>query len=505
VAIAQLVPFAPPAGTAIYARISDDRKEGAGVARQLEDCWRTVKARGWEPAEVYHDDSISAYSGKKRPDYERLLADIRDGRVNRVVVWHGDRLHRRLRELLDLIELADERKVELASVTGGDIDLSTSDGRYIAKLLVATNEKSSEDMGRRIKRQKKQAREEGKMAGGPRPFGWKAVPAIDKTGQPMLKDGQPRMTWRADELDKVEAGIIRRAADEVFAGVSLAEIARRWNDKAVPQPQTGESRWTAQLVSQVLRNPSIAALVSFQGKVIREGNWPAILDRATWERCQAVLASRATNVGVPRRRTLLTKLVVCGRCGTPMVRASNGNTSVGYRTVWRCPTSNLPMRHSKTQARPCGGVSIAAQQLEDHVTEALFAYVDGADLAARVAALHAPDHEAADLTKELAALDQRLDEAAESYAKGKLPKRGFEKTAAIIENKRVELHARLARISQPSVMRPFAGRRGLLRRAWPQLTLEQKRAHIAEAFGTIKIAPAPVRGMPSFDHRRVTL
>jgi hypothetical protein len=163
------------------------------------------------------------------------------------------------------------------------------------------------------------------------------------------------------------------------------------------------------------------------------------------------------------------------------------------------------MRHSKTQARPCGGVSIAAQQLEDHVTEALFAYVDGADLAARVAALNAPNHEAADLTKELAALDQRLDEAAESYAQGKLPKRGFEKTAAIIENKRVELHARLARISQPSVMRPFAGRRGLLRRAWPQLTLEQQRAHIAEAFGTIKIAPAPVRGMPQFDPRRVSL
>src|SRR5947209_472123 len=122
-AIRQLAPAAPPGTTAIYARISDDRKEGAGVARQLEDCWKTVKARGWEPAEVYRDDSISAFSGKKRPGYERLLEDIRAGRVSRVVVWHGDRLHRRLRELLDLIELAQQRRVELASVTGGDIDL----------------------------------------------------------------------------------------------------------------------------------------------------------------------------------------------------------------------------------------------------------------------------------------------------------------------------------------------------------------------------------------------
>ena len=46
-AIAQLVPLAPPAAVAVYARISDDRQDGAGVERQLQDCRALVQRRGW--------------------------------------------------------------------------------------------------------------------------------------------------------------------------------------------------------------------------------------------------------------------------------------------------------------------------------------------------------------------------------------------------------------------------------------------------------------------------
>ena len=82
----------------ICARISSDREgDGLGVARQLEDCERLAELRGWQIAEQYVDDDVSAYSGKRRAAYARMLHDLRTGTINAVLVYHLDRLHARSR------------------------------------------------------------------------------------------------------------------------------------------------------------------------------------------------------------------------------------------------------------------------------------------------------------------------------------------------------------------------------------------------------------------------
>src|SRR3974377_2609679 len=69
-----------PKAAAIYCRISLDRNgEGRGVERQEALCRRLAKERGWPVAEVYVDNDRSAYSGKPRPGYQRMLADIEAG------------------------------------------------------------------------------------------------------------------------------------------------------------------------------------------------------------------------------------------------------------------------------------------------------------------------------------------------------------------------------------------------------------------------------------------
>ena len=67
--------------------------------RQLADCPAEAARRGWTVAEVYVDDDVSAYSGKTRPAYARMLADLADEQRDAVIVWHLDRLHRRPIEL----------------------------------------------------------------------------------------------------------------------------------------------------------------------------------------------------------------------------------------------------------------------------------------------------------------------------------------------------------------------------------------------------------------------
>jgi DNA invertase Pin-like site-specific DNA recombinase len=101
-----------------------------------------------------------------------LLEAIRAGEVSRIVVYHVDRLYRQPRELEELIDLAERGRVEVVSVVSGEIDLRTSDGRFVARLLVSVAAKESDDKSRRIRRQKQQVREQGRWPGGRRAFGW---------------------------------------------------------------------------------------------------------------------------------------------------------------------------------------------------------------------------------------------------------------------------------------------------------------------------------------------
>ncbi len=65
---------------AIYARISADVEgTGLGVTRQLEDCRKLAADRGWAVGDEYVDNDVSAFSGKRRRDYERMLADLASG------------------------------------------------------------------------------------------------------------------------------------------------------------------------------------------------------------------------------------------------------------------------------------------------------------------------------------------------------------------------------------------------------------------------------------------
>jgi hypothetical protein len=78
-------------GAAIYCRISHDKTgAGLGVERQKQDCRELAARLGWSVTEVFCDNDLSAYSGKRRPRYQALLEAIRAGRIDAVLTWHTD-------------------------------------------------------------------------------------------------------------------------------------------------------------------------------------------------------------------------------------------------------------------------------------------------------------------------------------------------------------------------------------------------------------------------------
>src|SRR5919202_2627484 len=242
----------PVVRAGIYTRISwDPGGQRAGVERQRADCEALCADRGWEIAHYFEDNDRSAYSGKKRPAYERMLAAIQDRRLDAVVTWHNDRLHRSPRELEGFIDLVECSGVRVAVVSGGDYDLTTPDGRFTARIVGAVARKESEGRSRRVRRKHLELAEQGRPASQ---LGWGV-------------------------RSEAERELVQEAAARVLGGQGLITIARDWNRRGVPG--TTASPWTAPTLRKIVLSARIAGLREHgadpRGKVL------GALTPAMWE------------------------------------------------------------------------------------------------------------------------------------------------------------------------------------------------------------------------------
>ncbi|OBK78339.1 recombinase family protein [Mycobacterium sp. 1164985.4] len=373
---------------AIYLRQSLDREDNQlAIDRQREDCERLCATKGWEPV-PYVDNDTSASSGKRRDAYEEMLTDIRTGAIGAVVAWDLDRLHRRPVELEAFIALADERHLALATVSG-DCDLSTEQGRLVARLKGAVARHEIEQKSKRQRRAGRQKAERG------RPKWKRAFGYLPYTGTKEDDVGKR-------SLDPVTAPLVEQAYASILCGGSISEIARAWN-AAGHYGLTG-SPWMASTMSLFLRSPRNANLRSYGGEIVGKGTWPPLVDETTWRAAQSVLNSPGRAPGRKSvRRHLLTGVLGCGKCGGHL--------------------SGVQVYRSKAivyQCKSCRGVSVRAE----HVEPLLFGIVAGrlADDDA-VDLLRAEEHDEATaerLRLEKIALTTRLDDIATDYAEGLL-------------------------------------------------------------------------------------
>src|SRR6266540_1595288 len=156
----------PSGPTVAYCRISADRTgAGLGVERQAADCRELAGKLGLPAPEVITDNDISAYSGKKRPGYERLLAGLGEGRWTTLLIWHVDRLTRSPKDLEAIVDLVNGR-VAVHCVKGGEIDLETPEGRMQARILGTLARYESEHRSDRVRRKLQEIAESGRAHGG---------------------------------------------------------------------------------------------------------------------------------------------------------------------------------------------------------------------------------------------------------------------------------------------------------------------------------------------------
>ena len=113
----------------IYARQSVDRKDSISIESQIDFCKYELKGGS---CKVFKD---KGYSGKNtdRPEFQKLLGEIRKGRVRRVIVYKLDRISRSILDFANMMELFQEYDVEFVSSTE-KFDTSTPMGRAMLNI-----------------------------------------------------------------------------------------------------------------------------------------------------------------------------------------------------------------------------------------------------------------------------------------------------------------------------------------------------------------------------------
>ena len=345
-------PAGPVVRCAIYTRKSNEEgleQEFNSLDAQRESGEAYIasqKNEGWECLAEHYDDGGFSGGNMDRPAVARLMADIKAGKVDCVVVYKVDRLSRSLLDFAKIMEVFDQHKVAFVSVTQ-QFNTSTPMGRLVLNVLLSFAQFEREIIGERIRDKIAAQRRKGKWTGGFPVLGYD----VDRSG------GSPKLVVNADEARRVrEIFELYLSLGSMLPVVEELE-SRDWRNK----------EWTTKKGASKGGGPfdrgSLYALLTnllYVGKVkhkadVFKGEHEAIVPADLFQKVQTLLQRNGQTGGVEVRNrygALLRGLLFCGNCDHTMVHNFTGRGGKRYRYYTcthaiksgrkSCPSSSLP-------------------------------------------------------------------------------------------------------------------------------------------------------------------
>ena len=457
----------------IYGRVSseDQRREGVSLDVQLAECRRYAVSHGW----ILANELIDVLSGTRddRPAYRALLQECRDrraqGQAVAVVVLRLDRLGRRLIERVRSRAELQQLGVPVHSVReGGEV----SD--LVANILASVAQEEVRQLGERVSDARQHLTRGGWWSGGRPPWGYQLRPAT--AGERAA--GAPQNVL---ELNPATAPFAREALTRFLRGASVHEVTR-WMATlpaaARQDRQLGYARLRDWLAAEAPRGRCGG----------QPAQWPALIDATEAAAVDARIAGWQGGRRQPSGRYLLTGLLRCPRCGTPMVGArGTGGRATRYRcNQWR---RNVTPRACCTFGGPVARIDAAVLAAVGRRLAPLQATArrPARELARRWPALAqtAPtplalaQQQALERTR--AQASRRLRDAATLFVDGALDRAGYEAVRAEQEAILEAATASLARLpTPPALVLPDLAAVQALARAWPVLVAQNEPSAVRE-------------------------
>src|SRR5712691_242576 len=300
---------------AIYTRKSTDEGldrdfNSLDAQREAAEAYVASQAgNGWVLLPDRYDDGGFSGGTLERPHLQQLLADIRAGRVQRIICYKIDRLSRSLLDFARLAEVFEEHGVGIVSVTQ-QLDTSTSMGRLTMNMLLSFAQFEREMVSDRTRDKLRAARRKGKFVGGGLVLG------LDRGSEPGQLVVNPAEAKRVSEIFRLfleKDSIVATVEEQNRRGWTL----KKWVTKQ--GREYGGGAFDVNNLRRMLQNPAYVAKVHFEDQIVAAEHM-AIVDRDTWDAVQAALDA---GTGRTRRRStknssLLAGILRCAPCDSAM-------------------------------------------------------------------------------------------------------------------------------------------------------------------------------------------
>jgi len=346
----------------IYTRKSTSEGLDSGFTSldaQREACEAYIKSQsgaGWRSLPVRYDDGGFTGGNMDRPAFQRMITDIKDGKIDCVVIYKIDRLSRSLIDFAKMMEIFEGHNVSLVSITQS-FDSGTSMGRLILNVLLSFAQFEREIISERTRDKIAAARKKGKWVGG--------YPVLGYDIDPLNR----RLVVNEEEAEKVRA-----VFDTFIETRSFSETLERLNEMGVEtktwttrkgKVKEGCSFNRARLIC-LLSNPLYIGKVPYKEEMY-EGEHEAIIGPETWSRAREIL-NNGCAVGRSAAKTkqngLLTGILRCAACDAPMTRTYAMKKGKKY-SYYVCSNAR------RNGWKSCAVKSVNAGDIENFVSERL--------------------------------------------------------------------------------------------------------------------------------------
>ena len=308
------------------------------------------RGEGWQVGTEHFDDGGYTGGNMDRPALQRLLAAVESRSVDCVVVYKVDRLSRSLMDFARIIEVFDQHAVSFVSVTQ-QFNTTTSIGRLTLNILLSFAQFEREIISERTRDKMSAARRKGKWIGGHPVLGYD----IDPKGGRIVVNPEEAEHVRTLFGLYVELGSLLPVLQEAER---RGMLTKHWTTE--DGRVRGGQRISKGTLHGLLTNAIYTGMVDHKG-TLYPGEHERIIEQNTWDRVHETLRRNNADNGASLKNkygALLSGLLFCVPCGTPMVHTYTTRKSKRYRYYvcynaqqqgWKnCETKSVPAQAIET-------------------------------------------------------------------------------------------------------------------------------------------------------------
>lgn len=298
----------------IYARYSSDRQNEQSIAGQVDVCTEWARKNDINIVHIYHDEALTGKTDK-RPDFQRMIKDAKNGKFDYIIVYKLDRFARNRYD--SAIYKAQLKKYNVRIMSAMENIADGPEGIILESVLEGMAEYYSANLAQNVLRGLHQRAELGKHLGGLPPLGYK----IDKDKNYVL--------------DESTVPIVKKIFGMYADGETLKDIAAYLNNAGYKTSQG--NKFTISSFNTVLRNKKYIGIYENMGVEIPDAV-PKIINEALFYKVQEKLQRNrhapASNKGAVD--FYLTGKLFCGKCGSNMTGDSGTSHTKAIHYYYSC-------------------------------------------------------------------------------------------------------------------------------------------------------------------------